>query len=144
MTRTALAVAPGRVDERSEVEAAMAAFTLAIEDGDLLSASDRLSRDACVVTPDGTVVSGRDSIRPLIAQLIGGGVRLGSRLTSLVLAGDLALGRGAWRTQVADASGGPYAQISISTVVLRKVEGDWKLHILAPWEGLSREEKRSL
>lgn len=144
MTQAALADAPPRLDERSEVEAAVAAFTLAIEAGDLPSASERLSRDACVVTPDGTVISGRDSIRPLIAQLIGGGFRVGSELTSLVLAGDLALARGAWRTLVADASGGPYAQISISTVVLRKVEGEWKLQILAPWEGLSREEKRSL
>jgi ketosteroid isomerase-like protein len=143
VTHAALAGAPPEVDERAEVEAAVAGFTLAIEDGDLISASGRLSRDACVITPDGTIISSRDSIRTLIAQMIGGRVRVGSKLTSLVLAGDLALARGAWRTQVADASGGPYAQISISTVVLHKVEGEWKLQILAPWEGLAREERGS-
>jgi ketosteroid isomerase-like protein len=135
MSGAALALSPHAPARLRSPESALAAFAEAIGAGDLSAASGCLGRDACLVTPDSTAVRGREAIRPVLAQMILAGTRIEAEIAPLLVAGDLALGRGLWRTLLTDAMGAPYAQTSTSTVVLKKVEQDtWKLQILAPWE----------
>jgi ketosteroid isomerase-like protein len=116
------------------VAAAFAALTLALRRGDLTAAASCFALDACLRTPDATLIHGRSGIRETLAQLIAMDTEVDAELDSIVLAAGIALGRGHWRTRATDPDGRPLEQISRLTVVLRPIESAWKIAVALPWE----------
>jgi ketosteroid isomerase-like protein len=123
---------------------ALKALVAAIGAGDLEAASACFRRDASLVTPDATSVCGRSSIRSLLGQMIAAGTRVELAISSTVLAGDVALVRGVWRTVFGEGlDSRAFAQLTGATAVLRSTEGEgWKLQVLTPWEGASERRRR--
>jgi len=101
--------------------------------GKLDAAASCFARDGCLLTPDGTAVHERRHIRPLLAQMIARRVHIEVEQSSLLLGGDVAFVRERWRLTAAGADGARFEQETDPTLVLRRVEGNWKLAIAAPW-----------
>jgi len=107
-------------------------FAAAISRGRLDVAVACLTRDACLVTPDGTAVHGREAIAGVLAQLIDARAEVSIELAAVLAAGDVALAHEHWQI----SSGSPGAELVRSTrptLVLRRVESQWKLAVAAPW-----------
>jgi ketosteroid isomerase-like protein len=108
-------------------------FAAAINASDLHAATYCFAKDACLVTPDATAIRGREEIRPILAQLIARLTQIEVLASSVLATGDLALGSECWRIRSAGAEGAIFAQDSRPALVLRNLEGAWKLVIAAPW-----------
>jgi uncharacterized protein (TIGR02246 family) len=109
------------------------AFADFISRGDLDAAASCFAKDACLLTPDATVVRGRDQIRPILRQLIASGSRIEIQESSVVLAGEVALGTERWVITSAGSEGEPFSRTLTPTMVMREVEGIWKLAVAMPW-----------
>lgn len=108
------------------------AFVRALSIGDLDSATACFARDGCLITPDLTAIHGRERIRPVLAQLIAAAVQVRVDRSNSLLAGETLIARERWTIRL----GGTEQRIEQTcdpTLVLRKVEGRWKLVIAAPW-----------
>jgi ketosteroid isomerase-like protein len=108
------------------------AFVRALSSGDLDSAIACFARDGCLVTPDLTAVHGRDRIRPVLAQLVAARVEIRVESGGLIAAGDALLARERWTIRTGGAATAQ-VQTSEPTLVMRLIEGSWKLVIAAPW-----------
>ena len=108
------------------------AFVRALSVGDLEGAAACFAKDGCMITPDLTAVRGRDRIRPLLAQLIASGTEVVVGGGHLVDAGEVFLARASWTIRTGSAEG-RLEQVCDTTLVMRLVEGRWKLAIAAPW-----------
>ena len=117
----------GTPDESSRALAA------SITRGDLDAATSCFAKDACLLTPDATVVRGRNEIRPILRQLIASGSRIEVQESSVVLAGEVALGTERWVVTTAGTEGEPFSRTLTPTMVMRQVEGFWKLAVAMPW-----------
>ena len=109
------------------------AFADFISRGDLDGASACFAKDACLLTPDATVIRGRNEIRPILRQLIASGSRIEVKESSVVLAGEVALGTDRWVVTSGGAEGEPFTRTLNPTMVLRRLEGVWKLAVAMPW-----------
>jgi uncharacterized protein (TIGR02246 family) len=109
------------------------AFADSISRGDLDAAASCFAKDACLLTPDSTVIRGREGIRPILRQLIASGSRIEVQESSVVLAGEVALGTERWVVTSAGSNGEPSARPLTPTMVMREVEGCWKLAVAMPW-----------
>jgi ketosteroid isomerase-like protein len=109
------------------------AFADSISRGDLDSAASCFAKDACLLTPDSTVIRGREEIRPILRQLIASGSRIEVQESSVVLAGEVALGSERWVVTSAGSDGEPFSRTLTPTMVMRQVEGSWKLAVAMPW-----------
>lgn len=109
------------------------AFAEAISRGDLHAAARCFAKDACLLTPDATAVRGRDEIRPILQQLISLGTRIEVQESTVVLAGEVALGTERWQIESAGSEGETFTRTLTPTIVLRQVEGLWKLAVAMPW-----------
>jgi ketosteroid isomerase-like protein len=101
--------------------------------GNLSAATACFAKDACLLTPDGTAIHERRHIRPLLAQLVARHIRIEVELSNLLLSGDVAFVRERWLLSVAGADGARFEQETDPELVLRQVEGQWKLAIAALW-----------
>ncbi|HEX3041257.1 MAG TPA: nuclear transport factor 2 family protein [Solirubrobacterales bacterium] len=109
------------------------AFAEAIGRGDLDAAARCFAKDACLITPDATAVRGRAEIRPILHQLIVVGSRIEVQESSVVLAGEVALGSERWLLTSAGSEGEPFTRALTPTTVMRQIEGAWKLAVAMPW-----------
>jgi ketosteroid isomerase-like protein len=109
------------------------AFAQAINAADLHAATYCFAKDACLVTPDATAIRGREEIRPILAQLIARQTRIEVLSSSVLVAGVVALGSERWAIRSAGPEGTVFSQDSSPALVLRKLEGAWKVAIAAPW-----------
>jgi uncharacterized protein (TIGR02246 family) len=109
------------------------AFAEAISGGDLEAAAHCFAKDACLVTPDATAVRGREEIRPILRQLIASGSRIEVKESSVVLAGEVALGTERWVITTPASEGESFTRSLTPTMVLRRLEGAWKLAVAIPW-----------
>jgi ketosteroid isomerase-like protein len=109
------------------------AFTGAINAGELQRASACFARDGCLVTPDGTAIHGREPIREVLTQMIVRRTEIEVELTSTIDAGEVTLASQLWKIRSGETAGRRLAQTSTAIIVLRLVEGTWKLSLLAPW-----------
>jgi ketosteroid isomerase-like protein len=107
-------------------------FVRALSVGDLEGAAACFARDGCMITPDLTAVRGRDRIRPLLAQLIASGTEVVVGGGHLVDAGEVFLARASWTIRTRSGKG-RLEQVCDTTLVMRRLEGRWKLVIAAPW-----------
>jgi ketosteroid isomerase-like protein len=103
----------------------MAAFARAVGRADRDAAVDCFGEGACLITP-GATTSGRRAIGSVLAQLFVRESRIDVQASSLESAHGMAVGFERWRVR----SLGPVAALPRrleATVVLRDVEGAWKL-----------------
>jgi ketosteroid isomerase-like protein len=108
-------------------------FVQALSLGDLESASACFARDGCLITPDATAVHGRDRVRPLLAQLVARRTEIKVEFSNVVGGGEVVLAHERWRVR-SGCPGGPRIEQTLNaTLVLRRVEAEWKLAIAAPW-----------
>ncbi|HEX7280143.1 MAG TPA: DUF4440 domain-containing protein [Solirubrobacterales bacterium] len=108
-------------------------FADAINRGDLEAATNCFAKDACLLTPDATTVRGREEIRPILHQLIVSGARIEVQESSIVRAGEVALGSERWAFATAGAGDSPFIRTLNPTLVMRQLEGVWKLAVAMPW-----------
>jgi len=109
------------------------ALAESISRGDLEAAARCFAKDACLVTPDATAVKGREEIRPILRQLIASGSRIEVQESSVVLAGEVALGTERWTITTPGSEGHSFTRSLTPTMVLRRLEGVWKLAVAIPW-----------
>ena len=109
------------------------ALASSITRGDLEGATSCFAKDACLLTPDATVVRGRGEIKPILHQLIVARSQIEVQESSIVLAGEVALGTERWVISSAGSEGAPFTRALTPTVVLRQLEGIWKLAVAMPW-----------
>ena len=101
--------------------------------GDLGAASGCFARDACLLTPDATAIHSREHIRPVLAQLIARQIRIEVEHSNVLVAGDVAFVRELWQVTALGATGSHYEQSCSPTMVLKRIEGSWKVSIAALW-----------
>ena len=114
-------------------DASTRALANSISRGDLDGAASCFAKDACLLTPDSTVIRGREGIRPILRQLIASGSRIEVQESSVVLAGEVALGTERWVVTQAGSDGEPFSRTLTPTMVMREVVGVWKLAVAIPW-----------
>lgn len=105
----------------------------AISIGDLDSATACFARDGCLITPDATAVYGRDRVRPLLAQLVARHTEIKVEFSNVVGRGDVVLAHERWKVRSGGDDGPRVEQTLNPTLVLRRIEAEWKLAIVAPW-----------
>lgn len=110
-------------------EATARAFARALLARDPEAAAALLSRDARLVTPDGTEVVGREQIGAILTQLTSSTQRLEIRPGRTIVHADVALCTQFWRR---DGEG--YTDCTIARLILVRVDGRWKIVIASPWE----------
>jgi ketosteroid isomerase-like protein len=109
------------------------AFADSVTRGDLEAATRCFAKDACLVTPDATTVRGREDIRPILHQLIASGSRIEVQESSMLLAGEVAFGTERWSITSPGSGGEPFTRSLTPAMVLRRLEGTWKLAVAMPW-----------
>jgi ketosteroid isomerase-like protein len=109
------------------------ALAASISRGDLDGAAACFTKDACLLTPDATTIRGREEIRPILHQLIVVGSRIEVQESSVVRAGEVALGSERWAVASPGTEGTPFTRTLNPIVVLRQLEGVWKLAVAMPW-----------
>jgi ketosteroid isomerase-like protein len=109
------------------------AFAASISRGDLDAAAHCFAKDACLVTPDATAVRGRDEIRPILHQLIVLESQIEVQDSSVLAAGEVALGTERWLVTSRGSEGSPFTRALTPLLVLRQLEDVWKLAVALPW-----------
>ena len=109
------------------------AFADSISRGNLDEATNCFTKDACLLTPDATTIRGRERIRPILHQLIVIGARIEVQESSIVRAGEVALGSERWAFASGGTEGEPFTRTLSPTLVMRQLEGVWKLAVAMPW-----------
>jgi ketosteroid isomerase-like protein len=109
------------------------AFAESVTRGDLEAAARCFAKDACLVTPDATAVRGREEIRPILWQLIASHSQIKVEESSMILAGEVAFGAERWVIATPSSEGKPFTRSLTPTLVLRRLEGAWKLAVAIPW-----------
>jgi uncharacterized protein (TIGR02246 family) len=101
--------------------------------GDPSGAAGCFTRDACLLTPDATAIHGRDGIRPVLAQMIARRLQIEIEESSVIVAGDAAYANQRWRIAAPGAGDSSFEQTCSPSLVLRELEGSWKIAIAALW-----------
>jgi uncharacterized protein (TIGR02246 family) len=114
-------------------ESALYALVAAIAAADLPSAAACFTREGCMITPDGTSVHGRVEISGLLAQLLARRTEIEVQQLVVRRAGDVALASGRLTLRSDGPEGARIEQWCDPTIALQRVEGRWKIAILAPW-----------
>ncbi len=109
------------------------ALAASISRGDLDAAAHCFAKDACLLTPDATAVRGREEIKPILHQLIVARSQIEVQDSSIVLAGEVALCTERWQVTSAGSKGTPFTRTLTPTMVMRQIEGVWKLAVAMPW-----------
>jgi ketosteroid isomerase-like protein len=109
------------------------AFAASISRGDLDAAAHCFAKDACLVTPDATAVRGRQEIRPILHQLIVLESQIEVQESSILAAGEVALGTERWLVASPGSEGESFTRALTPMLVLRQLEDVWKLAVALPW-----------
>lgn len=115
------------------VPGAFPSFTHALGRGDLDSAAACFARNGCLITPDATAVHGRDSVRPVLAQMIARQTMVLVETSNSLRGEGVVLVRERWRIRAGNCEGVPIEQSLNAILVLQRIEDAWKLAIAAPW-----------
>jgi len=99
--------------------------------GNLEAATGCFARNACLLTPDATAIHDREHIRPVLAQLIARRIQIEVEHSNVLIAGDVAFARERWLINALGAGGSRYEHSCSPDLVLKRIEGSWKLSIAA-------------
>jgi ketosteroid isomerase-like protein len=108
-------------------------LTVALNAGELDVATACFARDGCIVTPDATAVRGRPGVREVLGQLLARNSQIHVELSSILVAGKVALGHERWRIRSEGVGSAPFVQTCTPTLLICQIEEEWKLAIVAPW-----------
>lgn len=108
-------------------------FAHALNRGDLDAVAACFARNGCLITPDATAVQGRDSVRPVLTQMVAREMKVLVEASNSLRGGEVVLARERWRIRVGELEGVPVEQTHSAILVLRRIEDAWKLAIAAPW-----------
>ena len=108
-------------------------FALALLDGDAAAATAYLALDARLLTPDGTEVAGHSAIAAVLAQLTAPTQRLEIRTGRTLRVEGVALATQYWTRTFKAVGVEPFERSSTATLVLRRVDGPWRILIASPW-----------
>jgi uncharacterized protein (TIGR02246 family) len=114
-------------------KAARRDFVEAMNARDLPAALACFARDGCLITPDATAIHGREAIAAVLAQLIERHTEIEVVLSDALEAGEVVLAAERWRIRSSGAGAEAFVQESRATLVSCRIEGSWRLSILAPW-----------
>jgi uncharacterized protein (TIGR02246 family) len=116
----------------STPDVVVAALGAALRRGDADAAAALFSRHGCFVSPDATVIQGRQGVRDFLRQIVDLASDLTIEQRTMLTAGDVAVGSESWTMRV---GAGPRAlrRTSRSTIVLARVEGSWRIAVADPW-----------
>jgi hypothetical protein len=79
------------------------------------------------------VAQGEHALQASLAQLIGAGAEVRVELRGVFVAEDLALAHERWQISYGGAPDPRLAHAPCPSLVMRLLEGEWKLAIAAPW-----------
>jgi len=108
-------------------------FVGALNAGDLEAACACFARDGCLVTPDGTTIHGRERIRDVLLQMVIRRTEIEVEPSGTIDAGEVNLASQRWKIRSGEADERRLAQTANAVLILRRVESEWKLSLLAPW-----------
>jgi uncharacterized protein (TIGR02246 family) len=114
-------------------ETVSAALGEALTRGDVKAARNCFTRDGCLVTPDDTAVHGRDEIGHVLEQLAASSIEVRIEKMAMVATSEAALSHERWTIVFREGRPEPYIRSFVATLLMRPVEGHWKLAIAAPW-----------
>jgi uncharacterized protein (TIGR02246 family) len=114
-------------------ENALYSFAAAVRDGDTTAAAACFTREGTMITPDGTAVHGSADVAALLFQLTARRTEIEVEQLVVRRAGDVALATGRLRLRSDGAAGARIEQSCSLNLVLRHLEGAWKIAILSPW-----------
>jgi ketosteroid isomerase-like protein len=112
---------------------ALYAFSSALSQGDLASATACFTREGCLITPDGTAIHGRAEIGEILAQLVARRTVIEAEQLVLRAGGDVGLVSGRFTMRSDGPEGGRLVQSCVPAAAIRLIEGTWKIAVLAPW-----------
>ncbi len=101
--------------------------------GNLDGAAACFARDACLLTPDATAIHDRRHIRPVLAQLVARHAWIEVEHSNVLVAGEVAFVRERWLVKAGGVNRSHFEQACAPTLVLRRIEGSWKIAIAALW-----------
>jgi uncharacterized protein (TIGR02246 family) len=127
------AVVPAQPEQAVQADNALYSFAAALSGGDLHGAALCFTREGCLITPDGTMVHGRVDIAAVLAQLIARRTEIEIDRVVVRRAGDVALVVGRVTMRSDGPEGTRFTQSCDATMVIHRVEGTWKLAVIAPW-----------
>ena len=120
------------------------ALCRAINQGDLEAALACFAPGAVLVGPEGTVAQGEHALRASLAQLIASGAEVGIELRGVLVAEDLALAHERWQISYGGVPDPRLSHSPCPSLVMRLLEGEWKLAIAAPWGQEASEALRAV
>ena len=120
------------------------ALAKAISRGELEAALACFAPGACLVGPDGSSAQGEVAIGARLAELIASGARIEIELSGVLVAADLALAHEGWTISREGRAEGSAAQGPSPTLVLRRLAGEWRIAIAAPWGMAATEPLRAI
>ena len=128
-----MSVAVAEAVEPARADNALYSLIAAVGAGDLAGAVACFTRQGCLVTPDGTAVHGRRDIGPIVRQMIASRTEIEVEQLAVRRADDVALATGRMTVRSDGPEGARVAQACEPHATLQRVEGQWKVAILAPW-----------
>lgn len=117
----------------ARAEGVLYAFVTVIGKGDHMAAARCFTREGCLITPDGTAIHGREDVAAIVAQMVARRTEIEVDQLTVREAGDVALVGGRMTMRTAGIEGRPIVQTFDPTAVLHRVEGAWRIAVLAPW-----------
>lgn len=108
-------------------------LAMALNRGELEAALACFAPGACLVAADGSSAQGEAALRPRLWELIAHGAQVEIELFGVLVAGEVALAHERWRISYRDKHASRSPESAQPTLVLRSIEDEWKLAIVAPW-----------
>lgn len=118
---------------RGRPEGAVLNFVAAVAGGYRSAAEGCFTRDACLLTPDGTLVHGRADIGAIIEQLTVARTEIDVGQLLYLTAGQVAFVTGSWSIATGASEGSRLVRTCEPVLVLHRAEFEWKIAIFGPW-----------
>jgi len=116
----------------------------AINRADLDAALECFAPGAALVGPQGTAAQGTAALRASLAQLIEAGAEVQIELYGVLVAEDLALAHERWAISYTGVPDSRLSQAPCPSLVMRLIEGQWRVAIAAPWGTPASEPLRAV
>lgn len=120
------------------------ALAKAIERGDLEAALSCFVSDACLIGPEGTVAQGEHALAASLSRLIEAGAEMRIELYGVLVAGEIALAHECWHISYRGTPDSRLPKGPCPGLVMRLVEGEWRIAIAAPWGKPASEPLRAV
>jgi ketosteroid isomerase-like protein len=133
------AAAPLRERLLATPRLACEALQRAINEADLEAALSCFAPDACLVGAEETVAQGEQALAASLSRLIEAGAQVRIELYGVLVAGEIALAHERWQISYRGIPDPRVSQDPCPGLVMRLLEGEWRVAIAAPW-GLAASE----